>query len=193
MSEHTPITGELRDAMRQWGWVEMDGSITITTSPFPPSIDAEQSLAISGSEFDRLCDAIDSVHANLERENEALRNSAAHAYASGYEYAEMDREGWVRLPVDADGVPIRVGDLIRSAFVGEVLAIELRKDGWHVHTDQWSGHDFDTMHHHAPTVEDVLREFYVYAERGKEHRREDVDDAVLAEYAKRLQLAGEDA
>lgn len=73
MSEYTPITGELRDTMRQWGWVESDGSITFATSPLPPSIDVEQSLAISGSDFDRLCDAIDSIHAQLERENAALK------------------------------------------------------------------------------------------------------------------------
>ena len=112
MSEYTPITGELRDAMCQWGWVEKDGSITFSSSPTPPSIDAEQSLAISGSDFDRCCDAIDSMHAQLERENEALRSSAAHAYASGYEYAEQDRDGWVKLPVDADGEPICVGDVM---------------------------------------------------------------------------------
>ena len=74
MSEYTPITGELRAAMRQWGWVESDGSITFATTPFPPSIDVEQSLAISGSDFDRLCDAIDSIHAQLERENTALKS-----------------------------------------------------------------------------------------------------------------------
>ena len=68
-----PITGELRDTMRQWGWVESDGSITFATSPTPPSIDAEKSLAISGSDFDRCCDAIDAVHAQLERENAALK------------------------------------------------------------------------------------------------------------------------
>ena len=73
MSEYTPITGELRGAMRQWGWVESDGSITFVSSPMPPSIDAEQSLAITGSDFDRLCDAIDAVHAQLERENAALK------------------------------------------------------------------------------------------------------------------------
>ena len=73
MSDYKPITGELRAAMCEWGWVERDGSITFTTSSTPPSIDAEQSLAISSSDFDRLCDAIDAVHAQLERENAALK------------------------------------------------------------------------------------------------------------------------
>lgn len=73
MSEYTPITGELRAAMRQYGWVETDGSITFTSSSMPPSYDAEKLLTISGSDFDRYCDAIDSIHANLERENESLK------------------------------------------------------------------------------------------------------------------------
>ncbi len=83
MSDYKPITGELRDAMCQWGWVEKDGSIIFTTSPTLPSIDAEQSLAISGSDFDRLCDEIDAIHAGLERENAELRERLA----------EMDNRG----------------------------------------------------------------------------------------------------
>ena len=123
-----PITGELRDAMRQWGWVESDGSITFATSPLPPSIDVEQSLAISGSDFDRLCDAIDAVHAQLERENDELRmkyvNINRHAQHVERENeslkAELDRvlgeqenrDALVELPKDADGVPIHVGDVM---------------------------------------------------------------------------------
>ena len=148
-----PITGELRAAMRQWGWVESDGSITFATSPTPPSIDAEQSLAISGSDFDRLCDAIDSIHAQLERENDELRvkfvNTNRHAQHVERENeslkAELDRvlgeqenrDGWVELPKDADGVPIRVGDTVE--YVDDTLAprnvtsINLAGDGWWVY------------------------------------------------------------
>ena len=73
MTDYKPITGELRAAMCEWGWVERDGSITFTTSPISLSIDAEQTLAISGSDFDRLCDSIDAIHAQLERENTELK------------------------------------------------------------------------------------------------------------------------
>jgi len=99
VSEYKPTTGELRAAMHPWGWVESDGSITFTTSPTPPSIDVEQSLAISGSDFDRLCDAIDSIHAQLEREYDELRikyvNANRHALHMERENeslkAELDR------------------------------------------------------------------------------------------------------
>lgn len=125
MSEHTPITGELR------------GTMFITESE-----QGTPMVELGWFRFKQLCDAIDAVHANLERENDLLRRKL--------DRVQEEREGLIELPKDADKVPIRVGDLIRSTFVGKVLAIEMRKDGWHVHTDQWSGHDFNTMHHHRP-------------------------------------------
>lgn len=119
-----PITGELRSAMRQWGWVAEDGWITFDDCT-PPSIDAEKSLAISGSDFDRYCDAIDSIHAQLEREYEDLRmkfvNANRHAQHVERENESLkaeldrvlgeqeDRNGWLK---DADGVPINIGDVM---------------------------------------------------------------------------------
>lgn len=126
-----PITGELRGAMRQWGWVESDGSITFATSSMPPSIDAEQSLAISGSDFDRLCDAIDSIHAQLERENAALKAELDRVLG------DDERDGWIELPKDANGKPIHVGDTVE--YVDDTLAprnvtsINLAGDGWWVY------------------------------------------------------------
>ena len=98
MSYYTPITGELRDAMAVRKY-EFEGEHIV-----------RKELTVPRETFYRLCDAIDSIHAQLELENAALKSSAAHAYASGYEYAEMDRDGWVELPKDADGVPIHIGD-----------------------------------------------------------------------------------
>lgn len=70
MSDHKPITGNLRQAMVQWGWVN-GREITITS--IQPDIDAEPFLTIYGGRFGELCDAIDAVHANLERENARLK------------------------------------------------------------------------------------------------------------------------
>lgn len=74
----------------------------------------------------------------------------------------------IRLPVDADGVPIHVGDSIEiiGGEDGVAVAIELCEDGgWNV-SMRPTGWDTPTLfaaesvrHHHAPTVEDVLREF----------------------------------
>ena len=109
------------------------------------------------------------------------------------------------LPVDADGVPIHVGDVMEAdnGTTFEVEHISLYQWGWRCvgeGTDRsgvtCTAHAIPDgcRHHHAPTVEDVLREFYTLAVRGKAARADDVDNAVLAEYAAKLQLAeGEDA
>lgn len=47
-----------------------------------------------------LCDNIDAIHRSLEAENERLRNASEHG------------DDWIKLPVDADGVPIHIGDWI---------------------------------------------------------------------------------
>ena len=56
MSEHTPITGELREAV-EW----------------EPTFCGPDRAMVPQPEFDRICDAIDAVHAGLERENAELR------------------------------------------------------------------------------------------------------------------------
>lgn len=123
--------------------------------------------------------------------------STTRAILVGYiDNIEREVADMVPLPLDADGVPIHVGDVMELAG-GDVEKVESMhnygNEGWSVTTTHnvtvipWSA-----RHYRAPTVEDVLREFYVYAERGKEHHREDVDDAVLAEYAAKLALRGDE-
>ena len=85
----------------------------------------------------------------------------------------MAESGWVRLPVDADGVPIHVGETVTcmlhfggesKPFVVDRMELGLDGDGnvWSValdrSTDCWE-QPLLLRHHHAPTVEDVLREF----------------------------------
>lgn len=71
------------------------------------------------------------------------------------------------LPVDADGEPIHVGDVMeeRSGHTFEVASLMVfgGSDNWLVLSDPRNFSSFrephDIRHHHAPTVEDVLREF----------------------------------
>lgn len=65
MSETTrkPITGELRARMIKYSTYESLGS----------SVGGVPHVKLGAREFGVLCDAIDSVHAALEEENEALR------------------------------------------------------------------------------------------------------------------------
>ena len=111
----------------------------------------------------------------------------------------MAEHGWVRLPKDADGEYWFCGDKIMLPDGNVVEVIGIGGDWlYYLVTNvamtvigRIRAHD--KRHYKQPTVEDTLREFFVYAERGKEHHREDVDDAVLAVYAAKLRLAGGDA
>lgn len=144
-------------------------------------------------------------HAELMEGNETLAS-------------DLERCGWVRLPVDADGVPIRVGDVVtmQLLFGGEskplvVDRMELShgRDGdlWCIalDTDKGCWNQPSLLRHYTPpTVEDVLAEFHERMdELGTTDQcvgadRADAVDALLreraelvAEYAKRLRLAGD--
>jgi len=101
---------------------------------------------------------------------------------------------YVALPLDADGVPIRPGDELVIFETGERVRaydIELYDDGrWLVCDDETmdSIHPDRLRHYHAPTVEDVLDEFFGKANLpdGTQTRAE-----IIAEYAAKLRLAEE--
>ena len=103
----------------------------------------------------------------------------------------MAEHGWIRLPKDADGVSIRVGE--RVQLIGNdpstVSHMSLADDGWRVYVKYdggigtGSGEPKRIRHHHAPTVENVLHEFICDHEEGV---RDEVD--LIAEYAAKLQL-----
>lgn len=107
----------------------------------------------------------------------------------------MEHHGWVRLPKDADGEYIRIGDVMDSRvdylFDGKpftVRALVLCEDGWEVADGRFGNrYEPDSLrHHHAPTVEDVLAEFGIDWEH-----ESDCEDraALLKEYAAKLRLA----
>ena len=138
---------------------------------------------------------------NIEREVEELRD---REYRNGMEDGEMaaERDGWVRMPVDADGEAIHVGDVMDEqlpfggyAAPAPVDTMELSRGaggyGWMVRLDSESGAFINPKllrHHHAPTVEDVLEEFMA---RWMETHHDDIP-ALKAEYAAKLRLAGDE-
>ena len=134
-----------------------------------------------------IADRIDAEH---ER---ALRESYDNGYASADDWIAqhedaMAEHGWIRLPLDADGVPIRVGDRL-DGYGKTIEVVELRhgRSGWVLISRDGNAYadTFAFTHHHAPTVEDVLREFADEVQRCC-----DTQDTI-AEYAKRLRLAEE--
>lgn len=120
--------------------------------------------------------------------------------------------GWIRLPKDADGETIYVGDemcgygwpnggVYCRAIVNEVTILVGPQDGAYRGWLMWAANE--CRHHHAPTVEDVLREF---AEAMNENMGmytgeaidadewRMADERTIAKYAAKLRLAeGEDA
>ena len=136
-----------------------------------------------------IADNIDAAHRS------ALEKLAAQVDESGalpMTDENMAEHGWVRLPVDADGVPIRVGDKINvyQAKNVEVVGVGNQVVFTHHYMGDYHKHFAGDCHHHrAPTVEDVLREFALACEdagnAGPEVER------IAAEYAAKLRLAGE--
>jgi len=191
MSEHTPITGELREAMvTDRTFCDMGGHAIA------------RDLTITQAEFDRICDAIDAVHAGLERENAELRERLAVLDNAD----ENMHDGWVRLPVDADGETIHVGDVMENIICPSVhrevtgVGVECFY-GWDDGNGRYSQFDVNCYrHHHATTVEDVLREMHaeldevtaLYVGEAIDSDERDRDEArIFAEYAAKLRLAGD--
>ena len=122
-------------------------------------------------------------------------------------YAIADRidAEMVELPRDRDGVPIHVGDVMESnganSLFGqasfEVRAMRYDEGGWEVY-DRLGDRYMPSLlrHHHAPTVEDVLREFTdeVWNRCCEGATASDSGiDGLVAEYADKLRLAGKNA
>ncbi len=167
-----------------------------------------------GRECTRLIAIADRIDAEYQKALDEWKAECGQMWLKGYSecHAELlegneilasDLEscGWIRLPKDADGEYIHVGE--RVQLIGNdpstVSHMSLADDGWRVYVKYdggigtGSGEPKRIRHYHAPTVEDVLREFAneVYADADNEIRDRDF---LCAKYAKRLTLAeGEDA
>ena len=135
-------------------------------------------------DFTAIADRIDAEH---ERQLEVL-------------YRDMSDAEWVRLPKDADGVPIHIGDVVVEDGCGvpyKVMSLKLFDDCWDV--GECGMNPNLCRHYHAPTVEDVLRGVVelchnTWKEESAFHFY-DVDDVMksgnIAVFASKLRLAGD--
>lgn len=110
-----------------------------------------------GDDLDKIADSIDIAHKH------------AIGYVDDRDPETMAENGWLKLPVDADGVPIRLGDEMECGD-GTVFTVEnitLYTFGWRCDGDGIDGNGYKcTAHpipeccrHHKPTIEDVFTEF----------------------------------
>ena len=116
---------------------------------------------------------------------------------------ELAEHGWVKLPMDADGVPIRVGDVMEGEKIGggfgepfEVVGYIMR-DGVLEPMDKnnRTRNSKYSHHHHEPTVENLLREFadrYLDYEGIPSAGRRGIGEALMNEYADRIREAVHD-
>lgn len=114
----------------------------------------------------------------------------------------MAEHGWVRLPLDADGKPVHIGDVMEwpDGKTFEVVGIG---DGTLFYIAYENGHADWTgattkRHYREPTVEDVLREFSnemtenlaLYSgEAIDTDEWVKADEKAIAKYATKLRLA----
>ena len=93
---------------------------------------------------------------------------------------QADPDTHIELPVDADGIPIGVGDTMRLSDGRTVVVDAVCDDGFVFHDSiAWLMHAETARHLHTASVEDVLRDFAM--ELGSI-----VDDDTLVGYADRL-------
>ena len=165
------------------------------------------STTISAWTQNNISQLIDAIEREAMEERTAAYNEGYDAgFASADDWAAqhedaMAEHGFVRLPKDADGEAIHVGDVMDEqlpfggyAAPAPVDTMELSRGaggyGWMVRLDSESGAFINPKllrHHHAPTVEDVLEEFVA---RWMETHHDDIP-ALKAEYAARLALRGD--
>lgn len=142
----------------------------------------------------------------IERDERSHRGFAERLEAAASERADVNLFGveYTAMPADADGVPIHVGDVMEWRYgngefevigIGGNTLFYIDKDS---NECEWTAAG-DKRHHHAPTVEDVLREFtrdWCNAACAGDMTNAERDAAradTITEYAAKLRLAGDGA
>jgi hypothetical protein len=139
-------------------------------------------------------DEITAIADRIDAEHEKAVASAVNDvlyYANDKDMAEL---GWIRLPVDANGEYLHIGDRVENNE--RVARIVLTDGSWEpsVYIEKLPNvlHEYfcnEISHYHAPAVEDVLREFVT------EFNRDDselCDEEIIERFAAKLRLKGDE-
>lgn len=171
------ITDELRDWATAYSWREDKDAVQVH----------------------HLIDRIDAEHERVvrERRRSCVYYDPERHYCS---YHDFDVSGYVELPKDADGEYIHIGDVMEwidlEGKVSVTCTVEAVGVDAFIAWDKANGRYAQKCatayrHYHAPTVEDVLREF---AEKITDSQIPGVHptyEEAIAEYAAKLRLAKE--
>lgn len=122
-----------------------------------------------------IADRIDAEH------EKALTEMHDAAYDEGYDYGwigtddwlerheeEMVKQGWMRLPKDADGKLIRIGDMMECMLDGAKMVLPVgymtyRTDGWHIALTIEESYKYQSyfpkeLHHSNDTWEHIVED-----------------------------------
>lgn len=168
------------------------------------------SFTYTPQQAEHLISIADSIDAEHQKAMDEWRAKHGQMWLKGYKecHAELlegnktlatDLEccGWVRLPRDADGEYIHIGDVMEWSD-GETFEVVGIGDGVLFYAQNESHAEWASVsnkrHHKQPTVEDVLEEMYDALENaripnGSEKR---TYEEIIAEYAAKLQLKEND-
>ena len=191
------ITEELRKWARQFRHVWVDphsGDLTYITNEHacPPSLDAMRLEDYITAIADRIDERVKNIRFNERHKGyqDGIMDGCSHYDPERTECMVSEEHDYIKLPVDADGEPIHVGDVMEWPTTGETFEVVGIGDGTLFYIEDgseladWTGAS-TKRHHHVPTVEDELLEFADrYAECADEANWQDI----VADFAQRLQL-----
>lgn len=140
----------------------------------------------------------------LKNENEEMHNFNYRVREAIKRHEDLTLWGadYTALPLDADGVPVHVGDKMvwRSLYGNrEIVRVVTGISNIDFFAYDADRHETvrcvsaDYSHYHEPTVEDVLRELWDESHNELLSYSPSDRDAIIMRYAKRLQLADGDA
>ena len=173
------------------------------TAPSGGRITAElRKYALGWDERNRVRRELTAIADRIDAEHES---ACAEAYGNGVESVALpDMSAYVKLPVDADGEPIHMGDLVTVPWKDKVYEVagfscskQLCSDIRTIWIDVYSPEKKHNIplcgagscrHYHAPTVEDVLEELL------REYDRDDselTNGEIIERFAAKLRLAGD--
>lgn len=146
-------------------------------------------VVFAAKDFDDWCESLAIAH-----DDEVY--IASNAYLEDIPDERLTKNGLVRLPVDADGVPIHVGDVMEWPYGnGEFIVEGIGRDVlFYIDQDsnecEWTAVRNKCHHHHESTVEEVMQEMLEQAV-GYSDAHTTVALNAIAEYAAKLRLRGD--
>ena len=139
---------------------------------------------------------INAIADSIDKQHAEERDKAYNKGVNDGIDADKNAMGYIKLPVDADGVPWHLGDKV-DGMVGSITCLSLGCIGWTFRIgDAYTFQCERYRHYHEPTVDDLLFSFGQACIRASNEAETDAaKQTMLAnlrhEYAEKLHLAGE--